>query len=186
MKELNISYISGLVIRAQTGDSDAFAELYAMTYNKIYNYTRHYLRDDYLAQDAMQEVFILALKNLNKLNDPTLFLAWLNRISFNVCYDMSRKLKLITNHFSDPEMLDIVQDEHPGANPESCFQEKDEHNRLNQALDTLPFNEKQVLIMRYFNEMKLEDIAAAMDISRSSVKRYIASGQDKLRKIMKG
>ncbi len=186
MKELNISYIAGLVLRAQASDSDAFAQLYALTYNKVYNYTRHYLRDDYLAQDAMQEVFILALKNLPKLNDPTLFIAWLNRISFNVCYDMSNKLKLASNQISDPEMLDIIQDEHIASNPETSFQKKEEYSRLNQALDTLPFNERQVLIMRYFNEMKLEEIAAAMEISRSSVKRYIASGQNKLRKIMKG
>ena len=52
MKDLNIPYIAGLVIRAQHSDSDAFAELYALTYNKVYNYTRHYLRDDFLAQDA--------------------------------------------------------------------------------------------------------------------------------------
>ena len=56
MKDMNIPYIAGLVIRAQHSDSDAFAELYALTYNKVYNYTRHYLRDDFLAQDAMQEV----------------------------------------------------------------------------------------------------------------------------------
>ncbi len=186
MKELNISYIAGLVLRAKESDSDAFAELYALTYNKVYNYARHYLRDDYLAQDAMQEVFILALKNLHKLNDPTLFIAWLNRISFNVCYDMSNKLKLASSQFSDPEMMEILQDEHTDSNPEINYQQKDETSRLNLALDSLPFNEKQVLIMRYFNEMKLEDIAAAMDISRSSVKRYIASGQEKLRWILKG
>jgi len=81
MKELNITYIAGLVLRAQANDSDAFAELYALTYNKVYNYSRHYLRDDYLAQDAMQEIYIRVLKNITKLNDPSLFIAWLNHIS---------------------------------------------------------------------------------------------------------
>lgn len=57
---------------------------------------------------------------------------------------------------------------------------------LADALEQLPFNEKQVLIMRYYNDMKLEEIAAAMEISRSSVKRYIASGQDHLKERMKG
>lgn len=70
-------------------DSDAFAELYTMTYSKVYNYARHYLKDDFLAQDALQDIYILALKNLGKLNDPTLFVARLNRISFNVCYNIS-------------------------------------------------------------------------------------------------
>lgn len=184
MKELNVQYLAGLVIRAKQNDSDSFAELYALTYNKVYNYARHYLRDDYLAQDAMQEVYISALKNLNKLNDPTLFLAWLNRISFHVCYDISQKLGQ-GNHVIDNEILEIIQDEHPEANPESHLQKKDEYKRLTEALESLPFHEKQVLTMRYYNNMKLEDIAAAMDISRSSVKRYIASGQEHLKLIMK-
>ena len=149
MKDMNIPYIAGLVIRAQHSDSDAFAELYALTYNKVYNYTRHYLRDDFLAQDAMQEVYILALKNIGNLNDPTVFIAWLTY-------------------------------------PVLHYQQKDETSRLSDALEQLPFNEKQFLIMRYYNDMKLEEIAAAMEISRSSVKRYIASGQDHLKERMKG
>jgi len=99
---------------------------------------------------------------------------------------MSTRQKATSSHIADDEILALVQDETPGINPESSFQRKDEYVRLNKALEALPFNEKQVLTMRYYNEMKLEDIAAAMDISRSSVKRYIASGQEKLRVIMKG
>ncbi len=184
MSELNISYIAGLVLRAKANDSDAFAELYAMTYNKVYNYARHYLRNDDAAQDALQEIYILALKNLNKLNDATVFIAWLNRISFNVCYTMSQKQT--GRQFSDPSILESIEDEYLGANPEASYQKKDETRRVNDALEMLPFNEKQVLIMRFYNDMKLEEIAAAMDISRSSVKRYIASGEEKLKKILKG
>lgn len=185
MNEINIKYLAGLVIRARQGDSDAFAELYGLTYNKIYNYTRHYLKDDYLAQDALQEVYISALKNLDKLNDPTLFIAWLNRISFNVCFDMSKKTDRLGD-FIDPEILEIVKDDNPFSNPESQMQNKDEYRRLYNALSCIPFQEKQVLVMRFFNDMKLEEIAAAMDISRSSVKRYIASGEENLKKLMKG
>lgn len=186
MKELNITYIAGLVIRARQKDSDAFAELYAMTYNKVYNYTRHYLRDSHLAQDALQEIYILALKNLNKLNDPTLFIAWLNRICFNVCYDMTQKQKNNMNQTCDSELLSIIPDVHPSSDPEYNYQKKEEAFRLKEALEKLPFHEKQVLVMRYFNNMKLEDIAVSMDISRSSVKRYIASGQDNLKLLLKG
>lgn len=182
MKEFDISYMANLVSRAQRNDSDAFAELYALTYNKVYNYSRQYLRDDFLAQDAMQEVYILALKNIKKLNDPKLFIAWLNRISFNVCYDISKRLA--DKQVSAPETFEIIQDENIGSNPEANYQKKDENARLTQALDMLPFQEKQVLVMRYYNNMKLEEIASAMDISRSSVKRYIAAGQKKLKQIM--
>lgn len=185
MNEANIQYLAGLVLRARQNDSDAFAELYGLTYNKVYNYARHYLRDEYLAQDAVQEVYISVLKNLNKLNDPTLFLAWLNRISFHVCYDISQSLNE-GNMLADPSILDIIQDDHLDANPESHYQTKDEYSRLAKALESLPFHENQVLTMRYYNNLKLEEIAAAMDISRSTVKRYIASGQEHLKQLLKG
>lgn len=186
MKELDISYIAGLVVQARQNDSDAFAELYALTYNKVYNYARHYLRDDYLAQDAMQEVYILALKNLSKLNDPTLFIAWLNRISFHVCFDLSKRLKNGNTELTGTELLEIVEDRNIHADPEAACQHKDEYRRLNESLDQLPFLEKQVIIMRYFNNMKLEEIASACTISRSSVKQYLASGQAALKSLMKG
>ena len=186
MSELNIQYIAGLVLRARQNDSDAFAELYALTYNKVYNYARHYLRDDFLAQDAMQEIYILALKNLSKLNDPTLFIAWLNRISFNVCFDMSQKQKKAASQCQDPELMEIIADEHIYSNPEANFQKKEENQRLQSALELLPFQERQVIVMRFFNNMKLEEIADACGISRSSVKRYLARGQETLKKILKG
>ena len=186
MKEKNIQYMAALVLRARQNDSDAFAELYAMTYNKVYNYARHYLKDDYLAQDALQEIYILALKNLEKLNDPTLFVAWLNRISFNVCYNISSKTRGMSPVSFDPEILESVVDDYEGANPEHTYQQKDEHRRLREALDALPFHEKQVITMRFYNNMKLEEIADACGISRSSVKRYLASGQEALKKKLKG
>ena len=54
MEDLNFLYLSSLVRKAQVGDSDAFAEIYALTYKKQYNFACHYLRDEYLAQDVVQ------------------------------------------------------------------------------------------------------------------------------------
>lgn len=184
MKEADIQYLAELVLRAKLNNSDAFAELYGLTYNRVYNYARHYLRDEYLAQDAVQEVYVSVLKNLNKLHSPTLFLAWLNRISFHVCYDISETLNE-GNLFADPGILNIIQDEHDDVDPESSYQTRDEYRRLAKALESLPFQENQVLTMRYYNNLKLEEIAAAMAVSRSTVKRYIASGQEHLKQLLK-
>lgn len=182
MKEPNHKYIANLVVRTQHNDSDAFAELYGLTYNKVYNYCHHYLRDSYLAQDAVQEIYILALKNICKLNDPTLFIAWLNQISFRVCYDMCKKNSESYGNVTDPELLDIVKDEKIDTNPEAHTEQEDEYTRLRTAIENLPPNERQVIVLRYFNDMKIDDIASTMDISKSSVKRYLASGQNTLRK----
>ena len=67
MANFNHDYIGNLVMRAQADDSDAFAELYALTYQHIYNYAGHYLRDPFLSQDAIHETYVSALKNIRKI-----------------------------------------------------------------------------------------------------------------------
>lgn len=62
----------------------------------------------------------------------------------------------------------------------------DEITRLHRALDELPFQERAVLVMRYYNDMKLEEIASTMELSRSTIKRYIASGKEHLARKLKG
>ncbi len=185
MPEPNHQYLAGLVLRFKRRDINAFAELYALTYNKVYNYARHYLKDDYLAQDAMQEVYVSAFRNIDKLSDPTLFIAWLNRISFHVCYDI-RQRQYGHQDFSDPELLELARDERPHSDPEALILHLDEIARLRRAMDELPSHERAVLVMRYYNGMKLEAIAGSMKLSRSTIKRYIASGKEHLARKLKG
>ena len=167
MADFNHAYIGNLVISAQSGSSEAFAELYATTYNHTYNYSMHYLRDAYLAQDAVQETYISALKNINNIKDPSLFVAWLNQICFR------------------SELLELILDEKPEHNPDEHYENKEELTSLTRAVNSLPFLEQQVIVMRFYNEMKLEDIAAALNCSRSTVKRYINSGKKAIYKMLR-
>lgn len=183
MADFNHSYIAGLVLEAQANNSDAFAELYALTYQHVYNYAGHYLRDAYLAQDAVQETYISALKNIKKIKDPSLFVAWLNQICFRVCFDMSKRMR--KGDEANPELLDLLRDELSDHNPEAHSEMQIETEIVQSAVDHLPFHERQVIVMRYYNEMKLEEIADAMQISRSSVKRYLQSGRDRLEVLLR-
>lgn len=182
--EYNHQYIAEFVRRTQDGDSNAFAELYNITFNKIYNYCRHYLKDEYLGQDACQEVFISALKNIQKLNDPTLFIAWLNQIAFRVCFDFAKAHK---NDYGevDSEMLEEICDVKTSNNPEEASLQRDESQRLKEAIEKLSSTEKQLITLRFFNGMKIDDIVDATDISKSTVKRQLNSTIEKLKKLMK-
>lgn len=184
MPDFNHTYISNLVLRSQANDSDAFAELYALTYRHIYNYAGHYLKDSYLAQDAVQETYISALKNIGNIKDPSLFVAWLNQICFHVCYDICKKNN---RNYGDAnsELLEFTKDEYIGHNPEDNYEKADEIRTLKKAIQSLPFYEQQLIVMRYYNEMKLEEIASALQCSRSSVKRYLASAHAKLKDILR-
>lgn len=70
--ELDYDYLAKLVERTQMGDSDAFAELYTATYQKQYRFAYQYTKDSYLAQDILQDVYILVLKNIHTLKNPRL------------------------------------------------------------------------------------------------------------------
>lgn len=184
MADFNHAYIGQLVEKAQKGNSNAFAELYAMTYQHTYNYAAHYLRDETLAQDALQETYILALRNITGIKEPSLFVAWLNQICFRVCYDMSRKNRQEYME-NNPEFLEFIKDEYLSHNPEQHYELSDEINRLKEAVLSLPFNEQQVVVMKYYNDMKLEDIASALQVSRSSVKRYLISAKESLARMLR-
>ena len=138
MADFNHAYIGRLVQKAQKGDSDAFAELYAITYQHTYNYAAHYLRDMNLAQDALQETYILALRNITGIKEPALFVAWLNQICFRVCYDMERKNRQEYGE-NNPELLELVSDDYIDHNPEDVTETADEASRLKEAIMSLPF-----------------------------------------------
>ena len=185
MKEYDHALIAELVTHYKlTKDSNAFAQLYALTYNKIYNYSYNYLKDRHLAQDALQEIYIRAIKNISSLEDPKLLIAWLNRIAFNVCYDMSKNLS--NEQVYSPELMEIMDLADSSDTPEMHYEKLDESTALSKAIDSLPFLEKQVIVLRFFQNMKLEEIASALAISRSSVKRYLASAQEHLKNILNG
>lgn len=185
MKELNHGKLGVLVLRTQKGDTEAFAELYSLTYDKVYNFAYHYLHDPDAAQDAVQDVFICALKNIHSLNDPTLFVAWINQIAFRTCFDICKKNDR-SYGLVDDEILETFCDEHVSSNPEASAELSDEKARLQAAIEKLPPLQQDIIVLRYFNNMGLADIADALDISLSSVKRHIKSAIATLKNSMGG
>lgn len=180
--ELDYQYIAKLVLRAQEGDSDAFAELYAATCQQQYRFSYRYLRDEFLAQDALQETYILALKNIASLREPRVFVSWLNQINLRTCMDIYRREKRQTLELDHYEQLILTKRaaRGEGDSPEDLTIRQDQQEFVIRQVLALPFSESQAIVLRYFRNMKLEEIAEMMQVSKSSVKRYLASGRKKL------
>lgn len=179
-------FAAKLVRQAQQGSSTAFAELYTLTYRSQYAKAYHYLKDEYLAQDAIQDVYILALKNLSNLDQPKAFVAWLGQINFRVCYNMLLKRR-------QESLVDELEDQRPLSefynskdSPEETAIRSNESQRLVLALGTLPEMERRIVTMRYSQDKKLGEIAQDMGIGLSSVKRHLQSACIKLEKYMEG
>ena len=166
MAKLDYKYISRLVIQAQNGHSDAFAELYAATYQEQYAFAYQYLGDEYLAQDALQQTYIQSLKEIRALPDPALFLAQLHQIGYKTCFLIQRK----QNNFFE--------------NFEASLVSIDGNQYSIRRILNLPFSESQIILMKYCDHMTNREIARMMHISHSSVRRYLNLGRKRLHQIM--
>lgn len=163
MPSLDLQYVTELVLHAKQGDSNAFAELFAATYEKQYQICCCYLQDTYLAQEALQETYIQALKNLSRVQDNSLFIAWLTQLSFRTCLKIKQK--------NDPSLP---------SNPESLsVSVAGKKYTLHQILN-LPFTESQVLLLRWYCGQKVRRIASLMELAPADVRQYMDSGLRRL------
>lgn len=182
MAGLDYDYIATLVRRTKQGDSDAFAELYTATYQQQYRFIYRYFNDVYQAQDILQEVYIIVLKNIKTLKNPRLFVSWLNQINFRVCFDISRKMKKHGEDLMPNDGFSSVLSEDMG--PEDTVLKGLEQTELQSSILSLPPREAQAIIMKYYNNMTIDEISDAMNLSKSTVKRQLANGRKSLKKLL--
>lgn len=183
MAELDYDSIAALVVRAQNGDVTAFEELYLLTYRNLYQMACHYLRDPDLAQDALQETYLLVLKNIATLQNPKLFISWLDQILFRVCLAMQKKRKQY-----DEESISVSLDElnrlslhaDPSSLPENTAVMIDQKRYIREQILRLPKPEANAILLRYYHNLKINDIAAVLHISRATVNRHLARGRKHL------
>ena len=171
MTKYNYKQIAMLVnLFVEENDSNAFAQLYGLTYNKIYNYACYYLKDPYLAQDALQEIYIQVMKKLPDLKEPQLFLSWLGTIAFHVCYDLSTRKS--RTELSSSELLTLLNLADVHDTPEEhCT--RDARRKL-----------VKIIVLRYYNDLTMEAISSACCISLSSCKRHHNAALKQIKKYL--
>lgn len=167
---LDLHYIADLFEQARKGDSNAFAEFYAATFQKEYAFACSYLKKDYLAKEALRNTYLRALTEIGKISNGDLILAWLTELNIRACFEIQQKHKLYEQSLAgveseDPEAIEIMIEGAPYTM---------------RRIFALPFTESQAIILKYVCGMKYREIAALEEISRSEVKRYIRSAIDRL------
>lgn len=167
MAKLDQQYIISLVEYARGGDSDAFAELYMATCQQQYRFALGYLKEEESAKAALRNTYLTALKNIAALHDANLFLSWLSQINFRTCLEMQKQPAQISENL----------------NPEEYTIQIDGRTFIIRQIMNLPFTESQVIILRYYNKLKIRDIARLMDLRCGSVRRHLANGCRKLKQL---
>ena len=165
---------TGLVEAAVGGDIESFGKLCRQYYAPIVAVAYSILSDHQLAEDAAQETFARALVNLRRLKRAEKFAPWLAQICRNVAKDMveagARKI--------DREKFSIGRDSEREKGSDSI-------ESVRRAIDKLPFSAKQLLVLRYYNDLSYEQISAVLGISKTTINGRLTRATRKLAKYLR-
>ena len=171
--------IKELVLSAKNGNKKAFDKLYKLTSNDVWFTCVSLLKDEENAKDIMQETYITAFLKLDTLKDEEKFCGWLTAIATN---KSKNKLKGKVEYQIDDEVLITEAETDELMLPEEYITKAEKRKVLLQIMeDTLSFNQYQVVLMFYFNELSIAEIAQALEISEGTVKSRLNSSRAKMK-----
>ncbi len=149
------------------GNEKSFEVLLSRHKDKIYTSIYLFVKDQELAEDIFQDVFIKIIKSLKKgkYNHQGKFLQWAMRISYNMCVDHFRKSKRRTK-ISPTETFDIfdILQTHE-ENMEQKIIKSQIHKKLRKVVDKLPDEQREVVILRHYADMSFKEIAELTKVS---------------------
>lgn len=161
---------SDLIARAKDGDNEAFNELVRRYQDFVYKQAVGYLNDSDMAKDAAQEVFIKAYRGLPYFEGNLRFTAWLYRICKNHCLNVIRKLKI--------ENETRIESEN-NYNPNLALNLK-----IKKLISKLNDDYREVIILRYYQNLKYEQIAEILTIPISTVKIRLYRAKNRLKEMI--
>eukprot|EP00828_Plagiopyla_frontata_P046556 TRINITY_DN8307_c0_g1_i2.p2 TRINITY_DN8307_c0_g1~~TRINITY_DN8307_c0_g1_i2.p2 ORF type:complete len:188 (-),score=40.71 TRINITY_DN8307_c0_g1_i2:112-675(-) len=161
-----------LIKKSIAGDKQSFSEL--IKKNKLYLYKTAYtyVKNEEDALEILQECTYRVLISIEKLKKYKYFKTWITRIVINCSLDFIKK----------ENTLYPLKDE---IKMESTNESIDEKLDLYNAIDLLRDNYKTVIILKYFNDMTIENIARVMQAPENTVKTYLRRAKESLSKILK-
>jgi RNA polymerase sigma-70 factor, ECF subfamily len=181
-----------LVLAAQRGDLNAFNQL-VLTYQEVaFNVAYRILSDDDASDDATQNAFLSAYRNISSYRGGS-FRAWLLRIVTNACYDELRRRKRRPTTPLEPmdndgeeeiESPSWLADDGPG--PEEFYERRELDNAVQNCLQGLPDEFRAVVIMIDIQGFDYEEVSQAIDKPLGTIKSRLARARLRMRNCLQG
>jgi RNA polymerase sigma-70 factor (ECF subfamily) len=171
---------------ALKGDQRAFAEIVDMYKDKLFHLAYRMTGNRQEAEDVVQEAFLRVYKSLDRYDENQKFSTWIYRITTNLCIDRLRKRRAtysLDAESPDREGLDgyamLPSDE---RTPESELLLSETQRLIHEAIATLPVKYKTIMILRYLQDLSLQEISDVLDMPVTTVKTRVHRGREFLRK----
>jgi len=155
-----------LVIRARDGDHDAFADLVTRSIGRLTALARLILRDEFRAQDAVQDAYVEAWRDLRSLREPERFEAWLRRILVRSCYRRARAERQLRSTEIRLVNASVAGDRGQGADAGSV----ETRDELERGLRRLSVEQRAVLVLTYYLDLPQDEAAAALGVPLGTLK----------------
>jgi len=139
--------------------------------DKIYRLALRYTGDRAQAEDLTQETYLRAYKNLASYDHSKPAGPWLYKIATNLCRNWLRDHRELPFDFSDETVLPQV------TGPEELYLQKEMAENLLSALEKLPLNYREVLVLRHVSELSYAEICEVLDLELSLVKKRLYRGR---------
>ncbi|QDT99542.1 RNA polymerase sigma factor [Gimesia aquarii] len=164
------------VLRAQSGDTDALDSLLNAIQEPIYRYIVNLVNNEHLADDILQEVFLLVVRKIYWIKDARAFRPWVYRIASRETFRSLRRERHKPEQPQDPHLLESVEEM-------SHFVLTDQEiaEALMKLLDQVSPASSAVLNLHYLHEMSLQEVADILEISIGTAKSRLSYGLSTLR-----
>ena len=175
--QADLIYERLLVVRAQAGDDAAFAELVERFSPRLRYFLRKLLPSAHDAEDALQDVWLDVLRALDRLVDPQALVAWLYRIARDRAFARLRKAKPHEQLRDEGTVADTTTDDDRDFSPADA-------ERIHAALDKLPPEHREVLVLRFLEDMTYEQIATVTGANLGTVRSRLHYAKRALRQVL--
>ncbi len=183
-------FVKNQIIAVKKGDQQAYADLVDMYKDKVYYICYRTLGNSHDAEELAQDSFVRAYIHIEKYNMNMKFSSWLYRIATNACIDWLRKKK--PDYYLDAEIAGTEgltmysQVAASGELPEGKLETKELQVTVQTAISRLPEKYRTIIILKYIDELSLQEISDIVSLPVGTVKTRIHRGREALRKLLGG
>jgi RNA polymerase sigma-70 factor (ECF subfamily) len=159
-----------IVQRALTGDAEAFGEIVRRWERRIFALTYGMLGREEDARDATQETFLAAFRNLRGFRGEAKVSSWLHRIAVNQCISRQRRTKVRSESALEDEAETNAGRFVSPLSYSPAREGRQETAAVRRAINSLPIELRQVVVMKEFEELTFREISEALELPLSTVK----------------
>lgn len=169
-----------LILQIKNGNQEALETIITEMYPQVYAFLYRKMKQSDRAKDITQEVFLKFVENIDRYNEEDKLRNYLFRIGINLANNYYKSLNYLDDQELDESRIAMAED------PHTIAMKNADRDMMMQYISQLSEISREIIILRYYHEMKFKDIADILKIPESTAKSRHRQALMKLEELMKG